>query len=89
MSWEYAELSKAASKAGGATKYVELLIESGKKTGHIEMIPFLLAAVGAGYGFGRISNWYKQKKSEKEQEVENAKQELIKAINDCTPNLNN
>ena len=82
MSWEYAELSKAASKAGGASKYVDTLIESGKSTGRKEMFPVVILALLAGMGANKLYEIYKSKKEKKLVEVETAKQELINAINE-------
>lgn len=33
MTWEYADLSKAAKNAGGPEKFVDQLINAGKKCG--------------------------------------------------------
>lgn len=82
MSWEYAELSKAASKAGGASKYVDTLIEFGKSTGRKEMLPVVIIALLAGMGANKLYEIYKSRKVKKLVEVENAKQELINAINE-------
>ena len=46
--WDYAELSKAAKAIGGPEKYIELLEESSKQEGRMEMIPWVgVAAIGA------------------------------------------
>lgn len=82
MSWEYAELSKAASKAGGANKYVETLIQSGKHTGRIQMLPFVLLAIPIGMKIEDLYSKYKEYRKEKNREVETAKKKLIDEINE-------
>ena len=82
MSWEYAELSKAASKAGGANKYVETLIQSGKHTGRIQMLPFILLAIPIGMKIEDLYSKYKEYRKEKNMEVEVAKKKLIDEINE-------
>ena len=83
MSWEYAELSKAASKAGGAEKYVETLIQSGKNTGRKEMLPLVLLSCLAGMGINWAIQKYKEKKNKDLEEMEIAKYALINGINEA------
>ena len=86
MSWDYAELSKAAKNAGGPEKLVDTLIESGKQTGRTEMAPWLVAALAVGsiatWGVSKLRNHLNQKKAISEAEVEKAKAEIIQGIND-------
>lgn len=84
MTWDYAELSKAAKKAGGPEQLMDLLIESGKDQGQREMLP----AVGIAFTLGAlayagISKFVKVSKKKNKippEEVESAKAELIKGI---------
>lgn len=84
MAWDYAELSKAAKDAGGPEKLMDLLIESGKDTGHKEMLPVVGIAVviGAlGYaGISKLVKFFKKKKQISPKAVEAAKAELKKGI---------
>lgn len=80
MSWDYAELSKAAKRAGSPEKLMDELVESGKK----EMTPWLVVAVGIGVAMTiavqKVSNHLYAKKQISDLEVEDAKTELIKGI---------
>lgn len=84
MAWNYAELSKAAKEAGGPEKLMDLLIESGKDSGHKEMLPVVVIALGIGaFGYAGISKlvkFFKKKKEISPEAVEAAKAELIKGI---------
>ena len=86
MTWDYAELSKAAKAFGGPEKLVEHIVDVSKKSGRIEMIP---VAVGSGVGFFIIGvavdkavNYFKAKKDASQKELEATKAELIKGIKD-------
>ncbi len=48
MSWDYAELSKAAKDAGGPEKLMDMLVDSGKDIGHKDMLPVVGIALGVG-----------------------------------------
>ena len=82
MTWDYAELSKAAKEAGGPEKLMDLLIESGKDAGHKEMLPVVAIALGIGAlgyaGINKLVKFFKKKISP--EAVEAAKAELIKGI---------
>lgn len=82
MSWNYAELSKAAKENGGQEKLVEILIDSGKKS----MVPWLGVALAGGVGLTmgiqKIVQYLKEKSLQSKSAVEAAKAELIKGIND-------
>lgn len=84
MSWDYAELSKAAKKAGGPEKLMDLLVESGRDAGHKEMLPVvgIAAGIGAlGYaGISKLVKYFRKKKEISPEAVEEAKKELIQGI---------
>lgn len=84
MAWDYAELSRAAKEAGGPEKLMDLLIESGKDTGHKEMLPVVGIALGIGAlayaGISKLVTIFKKKKNISLEAVEAAKAELIKGI---------
>lgn len=81
MTWDYAELSKAAKEAGGPEKLMDLLIESGKDAGHKEMLPVVAIALGIGaLGYAGINKLVKFFKKKKKISPEAAKAELIKGI---------
>ena len=90
MSWDYAELSKAAKAAGGPEKLVNLIEEGGKSVGRIEgqssMLPWLgLAALGASAltaGAIKLIEYLKAKKAISQAAVDEAKAELIQGIKD-------
>lgn len=83
MDWDYARLSKAAKQAGGPEKLIDMLVESGKATGHKEMIPlvFIAALVGAlGYaGIQQLIKFFGEKDIPLD-EVEAAKEKLVRGI---------
>lgn len=91
QNWSYAVLSKMASKAGGPEKLVEQIHLDGKNTGRIEMLPVVgAAAVGASIltAVGiKLRDICKAKKQIKQEEVELAKEELIKGIREYAAEL--
>jgi len=80
MKWNYAELSAEAKKHGGPEKFVEVLINSGKK----EMLPWVGVAAAGGVvvtiGVQKLIKYFSEKKAQSREEVELAKQEIIKGI---------
>ena len=84
MSWDYAELSKAAKEAGGPEQLMDVLVESGKDAGHKEMIPVVGIALGLGAlgyaGISKLVSFFKKKGKKSPEEVEAARKELIQGI---------
>ena len=82
MSWDYAELPKAAKAAGGPEALTELLIQSGKH----QMVPWValstVVGVGAGICVTKAVDFLRNRKKISEQDVELAKQEIIRGINE-------
>ena len=82
MSWDYAELSKAAKAAGGPEALTELLIQSGKD----QMMPWValfgIVGVGAGICVTKVVELFRKRKKISEQDVEMAKREIIRGINE-------
>ena len=66
MSWNYAELSKAAKAAGGPELYALMLKEGGRLLGHAEMYPWIGIVGGGGLLIGGgvvwLIGWGKKKK---------------------------
>lgn len=91
--WDYAELSKAAKKAGGPEKYVELLELASKDEGKREMLPWIGAsAIGASLltvGVIKVINYFKQKREETPATIEEAKKEIIEGIKEYDNAHNN
>lgn len=82
MSWDYAELSKAAKAAGGPEALTELLIQSGKN----QMVPwvafFSAVSIGTGICVTKAIEFFRNRKKISEQDVKLAKQEIIRGINE-------
>lgn len=80
MSWNYAELSKAAKEAGGPEALMDILVKSGRE----QMVPWMagiaVVGIGAGIGISKGISYLKNRRKASEQKVEDAKQELIKGI---------
>ena len=90
MTWDYAELSKAAKAAGGPEEYVNTIEsiskEIGRAEGRSEMGTWIgLAAFGASLltavGF-KVAENFKQKKAVSQEAVDAAKVELVHGIKD-------
>ena len=85
MSWNYAELSKAAKDAGGPEKLMDLLVQSGRDAGHKDMLPAIGIAMGIGAlgyaGVKKVIQYFKRR-SVSPDAVEVAKKELIEGINE-------
>lgn len=82
MSWNYAELSKAAKAAGGPEALTELLVQSGKSKMAPWIVVFTLIGTGIGVGITKAVDYFKEKKKVSDQAVEAAKKELIQGIKD-------
>ena len=82
MSWNYAELSKAAKEAGGPEALMDVLVDSGRKSGRKDMAPLVLIALAAGAGIMKAIDYFTEKKKESTKKVEAAKEELIQGIKD-------
>ncbi|WP_300385781.1 hypothetical protein [Clostridium sp.] len=82
MAWDYAELSKMAKANGGPEKFLDLLINSGKR----KMFPFIGVATVVGAAttvvFQKAYKYLSDKKAESNTEMDLAKQELIQGIKD-------
>lgn len=81
MTWDYAELSKAAKVFGGPEKLVEHIVAVSKKSGRIEMIPFIFGALFVGGVIGgtvtKTINYLQMKKSATQTELEATKAAII------------
>lgn len=90
MAWDYAELSKAAKKAGGPEKLVELIEQGGKAIGRAEgrssMLPWLgVVGIGASVFTAtviKIGDHLREKESISQEAVDQAKTELVQGIKD-------
>ena len=90
MSWDYAELSKAAKAAGGPEKLMRLIEEGGKAIGRIEGQQSMVLWIGATVlvtstitaGIIKYAEYSKAKKAISQAAVDEAKTELVQAIKD-------
>lgn len=86
MAWSYAELSKTAKALGGPEALTDYLIDSGKATGRLEMLPLVLLSAAAGaachYGVSKLLTIRKRKIAERSENEEKAKVLLIQGINE-------
>ncbi len=80
MSWNYAELSSEAKKAGGPEALMEILIQSGRDD--MKPVVVLAGLIGAGLGVcvTTIICSLKQKCKDRQKAVEQAKKQLIQGI---------
>lgn len=78
--WDYAELSKAAKQAGGPEKFVEMLEAASKKSGKIEMIPWLGVTAVVTAAVMKVIEYFKSQKSSTQKEIDISKQEIINGI---------
>lgn len=78
--WDYAKLSALAKENGGPENLVNTLVESGKN----QMKPYVAVAFAAGVlgaiAVIKVVAYLREKKKQSAQEVEAAKQELIRGI---------
>lgn len=86
MSWDYADMSKQISEAGGPQAFVDQKEEKGRQKGRDEMKPYIwiasaTAAVITAVAAKTIS-YFKSKKVAVQIESGNAKTELINGIED-------
>ena len=92
VDWDYAKLSKSASKVGGPEKLVEIIEQSGYQKGIRTMAPIAISLTIVGALIGKYSPEIKEKikrikdKHISKAEKEKAKQELIDAINKYNEN---
>lgn len=81
MSWNYAELSKAAKKVGGPEALVMTLI----KFGQSQMIPKVIGTgiigVGVGIGITKCVDCVRNYRKRLAKDAEIAKKELVEGIN--------
>lgn len=82
--WNYAEMSKAAKKAGGPEEYVKILEHASRDEGKLEMLPWigvasLFSALLTAMGIKGI-NYFKSRKQRTQVQLEEAKQEIIAGI---------
>lgn len=86
MSWDYADLSKQASAAGGPQALVNKIEEGGRQKGRDEMKPYIWIASATAAVITAVSaktiSYFKSKKVAVQTESENAKAEIIKRIED-------
>lgn len=82
QNWDYAELSKAAKAAGGPEIFIDKLEQASKKSGKIEMLPWLALSALCGGIIYKTIDFFKSKKKKNEKEIEYAKKEIINGIND-------
>jgi hypothetical protein len=89
MTWDYAELSKAAKAAGGPEELIELIKDNAKYLGRIEgrasMIPWMIVAIlvtaGLTYGTVKLIEQRKAKKTALLLQTEDASSEIINILN--------
>lgn len=99
MTWDYAELSKAAKAAGGPDKLLDLIEDNARHIGRVEgrssMIPWMiivmLVAAGLTYGTIKLIEHRKAKKTALLLGTEEARSEIIHLLNeqDATNNDDN
>lgn len=80
--WSYAKLSKLAKALGGPEKCVQALIKSGMKKGRWQMLILLPIGVAIGVSIKPLVNYLQNKREISQLALEEAKQELIRGINE-------
>lgn len=84
--WNYAKLSKMAKALGGPEKLVNTIFDAGLKKGRWQMLPIALVGIPVGYGISKLVDFFKKKKQASDEELEAAKQELIRGIQEYDRN---
>ena len=86
MSWDYAELSKAAKAVGGPENLIKKIEEGAKYIGRIEgrssMIPWIGVTAVAASALTAVVMHLKSKKAISQAAEDEAKAELIQGIKD-------
>ena len=84
MSWNYAELSKLAKRAGGPEKLIKLVKETSKKAGRREMVPFIylgfFLGVGVTTAYQKVVGVIKDSRCQADEAEKAAEIELIRGI---------
>ena len=90
MSWDYAELSKVAKKVGGPEALVDVLVSSGKREGHMEMVPYVFIASILGCaiytGMTYARDFLMDRKRAYQETTDAAKRELVEGIREFDAN---
>lgn len=55
MSWDYAQMSKAAKQSGGPEKWIGPIKAASRSQGHRDMLPIVALAMGVGTAIGGIA----------------------------------
>ena len=86
MSWNYADLSKAAKAAGGPERLVETIAKESMKQGRKSMLPWIGIAIGVSsavtMGVGKAVAHFRKKKEASQKALKETKAELIQGIKD-------
>ena len=99
--WDYAQMAKKASEAGGPDAWINSIKKAAYSSGVSDtknklVLPLLLAGAGMGTigvrGYQKIKSWVGNKKAEKQltkQEAVEAEKFLKKELNDVLENFEN
>ena len=86
MSWDYADMSKQISEAGGPQAFVDQKEEKGRQKGRDEMKPVVIitsiVSLIVGAAAPKVYHFFKGKRAAIQTESGNAKTELINGIED-------
>lgn len=84
MHWDYADLSKLAKESGGPELLLNTIMESGRKKGRAEMVPWLLGTFAVGCVFcsayNKIISNFRKQRQENQRAVDTARAEIIQGI---------
>lgn len=84
MSWNYADLSKAAKAAGGPEKLVEMIANENMKMGKKSMLPWIGLAIGLSsavtIAIEKTVAHFREKEAASKEALEEAKVKLIQGI---------